>query len=136
MTTPANKQQVGGNHYKSTAQHWDYVTYTFGTGYLRAQVSKYLCRWRAKNGVQDLEKAAHFLQKLREVLADGKPPVVTLNEFVTANKIPSKEASVIAMVASSNDLYLTKAAAIIDELITEAKAAEPQSRGYVEQDKP
>ena len=32
-----------------------------------AQVIKYLMRWRKKNGMQDLLKAQHYLEKLIEV---------------------------------------------------------------------
>jgi hypothetical protein len=61
----ANETQVGGDHYKSAFQHWDYVALA-GIAYLPAQVSKYLCRWQKKNGLQDLKKAAHFLDKFIE----------------------------------------------------------------------
>lgn len=34
--------------------------------YMEAQIIKYVTRWRKKNGMQDLEKAKHFLEKLME----------------------------------------------------------------------
>ena len=34
------------------------------TGYLRGNIAKYLHRWRYKNGVEDLEKARWYLNKL------------------------------------------------------------------------
>ena len=43
--------------------------------YLEAQIIKYVMRWRSKNGVEDLDKASHFLQKLRET-ADPPHPAV------------------------------------------------------------
>lgn len=61
----ANETQVGGDHYRSGMQHWDYVIAN-GIPYLEAQIIKYLTRWRKKNGHQDLQKAKHFLQKLFE----------------------------------------------------------------------
>lgn len=64
----ANESQVGGAHYAGEVQHWDYAVAQFGIGYLQGQITKYACRWRSKNGLQDLQKAAHFLQKLQEVL--------------------------------------------------------------------
>jgi len=36
-------------------------------GYLRGNISKYLHRWRYKNGVEDLKKAQWYLNKLIEV---------------------------------------------------------------------
>lgn len=33
-----------------------------------ANVIKYICRWKKKNGLQDLEKAEWYLKKLMEVI--------------------------------------------------------------------
>lgn len=63
----ANKRQVAGDHYKSGIQHWDYVIAN-GLGYFEGQITKYVTRWRKKNGLQDLEKARHFLDKLIETV--------------------------------------------------------------------
>lgn len=64
-TSDANTYQVGGQHYQSNMQHWDYVLAN-QIPYLEAMIIKYLTRWRRKNGFQDLEKAKHFLKKLYE----------------------------------------------------------------------
>lgn len=65
--TEANKRQVGGTHYKDMAiEHWDVVALN-NLDYFQGQVTKYVMRWRGKNGLQDLDKAAHFLQKYIEV---------------------------------------------------------------------
>lgn len=63
--TTANSRQVGGSHYKSKIEHWDYVLAN-DIPYLEAQIIKYVSRWRKKNGLQDLQKAKHFLEKLIE----------------------------------------------------------------------
>ena len=62
----ANEDQVGGDHYRTEIQHWDYVLAN-NIPYLEAQVIKYLTRWRKKGGLQDVYKARHFLEKLIEV---------------------------------------------------------------------
>ena len=63
----ANDTQVAGNHYKQhTYETWD-VILDWQLGYLDGNAVKYLSRWRHKGGVQDLKKAAHYLQKLIEV---------------------------------------------------------------------
>ena len=65
--TAADERQEGGQHYrKSKIQHWHLVDY-YGWDYFTAQVIKYMMRWKAKNGVEDLRKANHFLQKLIEL---------------------------------------------------------------------
>ena len=64
----ANEMQVGGDHYRSSLQHWDVVT-LYNVPYLEGCASKYVSRWRKKNGLQDLEKALHFVTKLKEVVS-------------------------------------------------------------------
>lgn len=71
----ANKYMVGGGHYKRhTYETWD-VILDWQLGYLDGNAVKYLSRWRHKGGVQDLKKAAHYIQKLIEVeeFNDGHP---------------------------------------------------------------
>jgi Protein of unknwon function (DUF3310) len=60
-----NETQVGGTHYQSSYQHWDFVIDT-NLHYLYGCATKYLSRWRQKNGVQDLEKAIHYIRKAQE----------------------------------------------------------------------
>lgn len=62
----ANDTQVAGGHYRTHIQHWDYVVAN-DLGYFEGQITKYVTRWRKKNGLQDLHKARHFLQKLIEL---------------------------------------------------------------------
>jgi hypothetical protein len=64
--------QVGGNHYASKeVQPWDamesWMTPEQFKGFLRGNVIKYVARCDDKGGVQDLQKAAHYLQKLIEL---------------------------------------------------------------------
>lgn len=59
-------QQVGGKHYEAEYQHWDWVVDT-QMGYLEGCASKYVSRWRKKNGLEDLKKARTYVQKITEV---------------------------------------------------------------------
>ena len=66
----ANANQVGGEHYRNKAiQPWDYIV-SNNLGYLEGCVVKYVSRYKEKGGMQDLEKAAHYLQKLMEVQSE------------------------------------------------------------------
>lgn len=70
----ANEKQVGGSHYKvGGEEHWDRVA-RLNLDYFQGQITKYVERWKDKNGVQDLEKAQHFLEKYIE-LAKTEHPV-------------------------------------------------------------
>jgi len=64
----ANEEQVGGEHYKKFGdlQPWD-VILKFELGFLDGCAAKYILRWKHKNGVEDLQKAKHCLEKLIEV---------------------------------------------------------------------
>lgn len=63
----ANEKQEGGKHYKQLmVQPWDYIVAN-NLGYLEGNVVKYVTRWKHKNGVEDLRKAMHYLEKLLEV---------------------------------------------------------------------
>jgi len=82
----ANMRQVGGEHYKGVIQHWDYAI-SQEMPYLEGQITKYITRWRKKNGLQDLQKAKHFLDKLIECVESGiikdptvKPPQTMFEE--------------------------------------------------------
>lgn len=66
VVVSANYKQVGGSHYQGGIyQHWDFCIEN-NLGYLEGQITKYLSRWRQKAGRQDLEKAAHYADKLVE----------------------------------------------------------------------
>jgi Protein of unknwon function (DUF3310) len=64
----ANERQVGGSHYQiGGEQHWDRQWRLHGAGYFVGCITKYVERYQDKNGIQDLEKAKHFLEKLIEL---------------------------------------------------------------------
>ena len=62
----ANAHQVGGSHYNKPIQHWDYVVAN-NIPYLEAQIIRYASRLRDKNGMEDLFKMRHYVDKLIEV---------------------------------------------------------------------
>ncbi len=63
----ANNTQVAGHHYKVKAiQPWDFIAAN-GLGYFEGNIVKYISRWRDKDGLDDLRKARHYLDKLIEL---------------------------------------------------------------------
>lgn len=62
----ANERQVAGSHYKNAVQHWDWVAAN-DLDYFQGQITKYVARWKNKNGLEDLRKAQHFLEKYIEI---------------------------------------------------------------------
>ena len=67
MKKIALETQIGGSHYKSQAiQPVEYI-HANNIGYFEGCVIKYVTRWKNKNGIQDLEKAKHYLELLIEL---------------------------------------------------------------------
>ena len=62
----ASEKQVGGDHYKDLKIQPAEFCYINNIPYLEATAIKYLCRWRKKGGIQDLDKAIHFIELLKE----------------------------------------------------------------------
>lgn len=108
MASDANKYQVGGAHYKNDYEHWDLMLDNgLGVDYLVGQATKYVSRWRKKNGLQDLQKALHFTNKLLEnshrvifrhweVRSNGEYIVNKIKEgidrYAVANRLNEQEA--------------------------------------------
>lgn len=131
MTNP-NDIQVGGDHYKSSKglQHWDVMT-DFGDVWFIGNCTKYASRWRKKNGLQDLEKAGHYLAKFQEGVNSGTivPTVAPrftperFTQFVKDNDIGAAELPFCRRIffwRTSADLAAARTA--LDALIAEAKA--------------
>lgn len=78
----ANETQVAGDHYKDKAiQPWDYIVGN-NLGYLEGCIVKYVSRYREKNGLEDLNKAKHFLDKLIEVESARTTPQISRQELL------------------------------------------------------
>jgi hypothetical protein len=64
----ADKIQIAGKHYDSVGiQHWTF-TWEYGYNQFEYCISKYVLRYKDKNGLQDLEKARHYLDKYIELV--------------------------------------------------------------------
>ena len=67
----ATEQQIGGGHYKDMAiQPIEFITKN-NIPFIEGNIIKYICRWRAKGGVEDLQKARHYLDML---IDEDQPP--------------------------------------------------------------
>ena len=62
-------RQEAGNHYKDMAiQPIEFIYANSNLiGYFEGCAIKYLCRWKVKNGLQDLRKAKHYIELLIEM---------------------------------------------------------------------
>lgn len=64
MATPSLNKQIGGSHYK----HFKIQPIEFcqinNIPPIESNIIKYACRWKNKNGYQDLEKIKHYVDIL------------------------------------------------------------------------
>lgn len=130
----ANESQVGGDHYKGSYQHWDLMLD------LKAQcpivyATKYVYRWRKKNGFQDLRKALHCVEKAIEVELPATCASANdfnkLDHFLQSNEVDIDDGFILRLIVSG--LYDAAYRAIQTMLwLEEAKTAEP-TPAYVNQ---
>ena len=77
---------TGPGHYKDKPmQPWDFIVAN-NLGYLEGNVVKYISRWRQKNGVEDLRKAKHYIEKLIEVESGQAAPETTADATLRAQR--------------------------------------------------
>lgn len=58
--------QVGGDHYKKLKiQPTEYI-FANNIPYIEGNVIKYMTRWRDKGGIDDLQKAKHYIDLLMD----------------------------------------------------------------------
>ncbi|AUR83334.1 protein of unknown function DUF3310 [Vibrio phage 1.033.O._10N.222.49.B8] len=66
-TVTATERQIGGDHYKSLKiQPIEYIDAN-NMPYLEGNVVKYVTRHASKNGVQDIDKAIHYLELIKQM---------------------------------------------------------------------
>lgn len=141
----ANSIQVGGSHYQVVTgrQHWDLID-DFNVGYLEAGATKYITRWRDKDGLKDLRKAGHFLQKLYEKRAlmnfqqqtarMPQVPRVVIQQYVEDNQCGEAESYLIALILTWQSTgTIDLARKLINEMIAAEEGSSPSS-SYVNQD--
>ena len=124
----ANQRQVAGDHYKKAKyQHWDFAADN-RLGYFEGQITKYVTRWREKNGIQDLEKALHFADKLYELLGSASytaPPkrqMYNFNEFATVYALGKTEARIVTICSLYTEPHhFLEVRSLLKDLIADEK---------------
>lgn len=120
----SNSAQVGGSHYKGrNVNHWDVIS-LFDIGYLEGNSTKYVFRHRSKHGLQDIEKAGHYLDKLIEMASlgmrpRGRAPKYAIKMLAREHSMPSRESCFIELLCRWRDIKDLFAARELLELIRE-----------------
>lgn len=65
----ADETQIGGDHYKRKVgqEHWNRAWDLYREVWFVLNITKYTERYRSKDGIKDLKKAKHYLEKLIEL---------------------------------------------------------------------
>ena len=124
----ANDIQIGGSHYQRDYQHWDFVCDT-NMPYLIGCATKYVSRWRDKNGIEDLRKSIHYLEKAteRDVYLHNYDPAYCVK---FNRSIAIAEATVVELICQG--LYHA-AITLIKEMISDELAS--PGANYIDPDK-
>lgn len=124
--------QVGGSHYQSAYQHWDWVIDT-KMSYLEGCATKYVSRWRSSKGegIKDLRKGLSFVDKLLKTCGqDRELPISTATlldltrRFAKANNLDNVEYHICLNIAGwQHPIVLQTARSSIMKLIEGVEAA-------------
>ncbi len=100
-----NSMQVGGSHYQTEYQEWDFVENN-GLGVMEHAIIKYICRWRDKgDGIVDLQKALHYLDKLIDLhlnryrVPKGVAPISDIEYFCEVQNLQWLESDVVKSIS-------------------------------------
>ena len=127
-------KQVGGTHYQSGGvEHWDYCSLVEVPN-LEYASTKYMTRWRKKNGIQDLQKSLTYVEKRiachREGMGAGRgarKDYEVFKLFCEDNQIPHEVRRIIDIVMHWYDINQLKAVVIdIKKLIEYAEEQQQQ----------
>jgi hypothetical protein len=123
----ANEKKIP--HYASEYQHWD-LAITIPLGYLEGCSTKYVARWRKKDGLDDLHKAMHYLDKLLEIYPVTTPPrkmtrseiQYEVSRFSAANKLSIIEEEYVLLLSNyRTEDDLRTARLVLEDIIDLAK---------------
>ena len=63
----ATERQIGGKHYKDfKIQPIEFITKN-KLSFIQGNIIKYVCRFDKKNGNEDIDKAIHYCELLKEI---------------------------------------------------------------------
>jgi len=134
----ANEKQIGGDHYRCKYQHWDFATKNH-LDYLQGCATKYVSRWRKKNGIQDLKKSLHYVEKLSENFKERfgeKASIRELSLFQQFNELIDEETKIIGLICNYKTLKNLKEAEVRIKMLIQMEEAKQSKIDPTGQDSP
>lgn len=99
----ATEVQVGGNHYKQFKIQPIEFCMKNGLNACQTNIVKYICRYKHKNGKEDLLKALHYVELWEQFIKGGMPNVkselfMPVYAFYEANLLSDEQHTIIHYV--------------------------------------
>ena len=95
----ATDTQIGGSHYKAMPYQPIVLIDRLELDYFRGNVLKYLCRYRQKDGIKDLQKARHYCELAKELNDFNFSPstldIEEVDDFVHINEISEEVENIL-----------------------------------------
>lgn len=95
-------KQIGGNHYKDMAfQPLDLIN-KLRCSFTQGCIIKYICRYKNKNGKQDIEKCIHYARIAMDLGGTwpcDKPGLIM--QFCTENRLSRHQSAIIRHVVNT-----------------------------------
>ncbi|MGN6347062.1 MAG: DUF3310 domain-containing protein [Candidatus Nitrosocosmicus sp.] len=85
-------EQVGGNHYKDFSIQPVEFIHKNDLGFIAGNIVKYICRYKGKGGIKDLQKVKHYVEILLEFESNKK---IIMYELCEMSELERDSASVI-----------------------------------------
>lgn len=102
----ATDVQIGGNHYKDMVMQPIELITALRCSFIQGCIIKYISRYRAKNGVQDIKKCIHYAQLAIQLgdkrRCNDKTLSLSINKFVIKNKLTILQRRIITQTAYNN----------------------------------
>lgn len=127
----ANDEQIGGNHYQQgddvNWQHWDFA-WQHSYNIFEYCSTKYIARYKLKNGLVDVEKAKHYIDKLIEKIGNYRDhpgrQAIHVNDWGRIQRLDNTQIGII-MAIHIGEYGMARGTIehLIDQLASEANGA-------------
>ena len=102
----ATDVQIGGNHYKDMVMQPIELITALRCSFIQGCIIKYISRYRAKNGVQDIKKCIHYAQLAIQLgdkrRCNDKTLSLNINKFIIKNKLTILQRRIITQTVYNN----------------------------------
>lgn len=102
----ATDVQIGGSHYKDMAMQPIELITALRCSFIQGCIIKYISRYRAKNGAQDIKKCIHYAQLAIQLgdkrRCNDKALSLNINKFIIKNKLTILQQRIITQTAYNN----------------------------------